>query len=658
MDRATLWTWLAAASVLLQAGASEVAVLPVAGPQAAAAVAVLQALRRGDPAPLLALPPETLVGGAALPDPLQPDLYRQWARLLPAAAERHPPALAAVEQALAGCVPQRAADRAFDRGRFEDFLDQLWSGASDPRRAVALALAGWSGAGELPEPGLPLAASRPPVLSRDAAGWRITAHWLLRLGADGRIAWQIRRAPGERVLTGAGAAVLAGERSARIVDADGSLRRLPPLPAMSQAILPVAVGGGGVWFNLQGSPVAWRSDLDTGEVLRLVLPEPPLAAPLIHGLHAWWLGRTTMARSVGAAVAGIVDHGLPVDGGWRLTEDRSGISLGDGTSWWRVPSLADSLAEETERDRTNLSARHFAAVSSAGGLGLRAALGMSQANDPALDRLARTPRDRALLAAARAPVVAGQRRIDPAQLSALGESDWEISLDPADALWRDSSAWRHRLTSRGWRLNQHSGDVPQTAGSGPVRSVSEPWSQEPLGLVLRRGRDQIVIDAPGRWRSSWDAGGFLAAPVVGIEIRGQAVVVSEGEGRALVLDAGSGVCLADLRPSQLTLIASQVAVLTSLPALVQVGPLGVGTRIEVLSPTGETSAALPRPARWVAGLGREAVIAFTDGTAAVWPGMRPVALPADLLNQHEPPVATRQGLVAGGRCWPWAAGAP
>lgn len=659
MDWANFSTWLAAAALAVPAGAAEVSALPIAGPQAASAVAVLQALRRGDPAPLLALPPETLVAGAALPDPLQPEVFRHWARLLLASAEPNPQALAAVQQVLVGCVAQRAADRAFDRGRFEDFLDHLWSSADDPRRAVAQALANWSGVGELPEPGLPMAGAAPPSNCLDAAGWRITAHWLLRLGADGRIAWQLRRAAGEQVVTGAGAAVLVAVRSARIVDAAGSLRQLPPLPALSPTILPMAVGGGGVWFNVPGEIIVWRLDLSTGGVLRLTLPEPPLAAPLIRGQQAWWLGRTTLARCVGGAVAGIVDHGLDVDGGWRLAEDRHGIVLGDGTAWWRIPSLADSLAEHADGDRVNLAARRFAAISREGGLGLRAALGSTNADDPALDRLARSPRDRALLAAARAPVIGGQRRIDPAQLIALGDSEWELSLDPADALWRDPGTWRHVLTARGWQVQrQSSGAIPETAGSSLVRTTSEPWTAEPLGLTLRRGRDRIVVEAPGRWRSAWDAGGFLAAPVVGIEVRGQAVVVSEGEGRAVVLDAGSGARIADLLPSQLTLIPSRVAVLTGLPALVQVGPLGVGTRIEVFSPEGETSSALPRPARWAAGLGREAIIAFADGTAAIWPGLRPVTLPADVLNQSEPPVATRQGLVAGGRCWPWAAGEP
>jgi hypothetical protein len=660
-----------AAVLALVGGLAAVEPLPIGGSQAEAVGHALIALTQGDAGPLTALPPAAWTAAVGWTDRGNPAVVRRWTTVLPQAltaipAERR----ATVVQALAALagdhaelaaaldlraapaaasVVRRAADRAFDRGRHEDFLDLAAAiGIDDGRLPVARAVAGWSAVGSLAAPAPPAPATvQPLAVAAGKAGWQVIATWLLRTDAAGRVAWQRRLLPGDQVATGAGAALVTGAAGTAVVAADGSEHALPPMPA---GVTPLAVAGGAAWFAWKDT--AWRVALDSGAWQPISLPELPLAPPLVAGGDAWWLGRRAIHHSRDGRIIASTDHGREVDGLWRLIAGVHGRFLVDGGgACFAIGDLdaALAVADAPARARLLLAAHRPAEALAAAGddpaLRLRAGIALGRP-DPAD---ARTAQDRVLFALA-------TRAGDDALATAIaGHDDLILTSDPSDALWRDPVTWDHRLTSRAWRLAHVASALPSTASSSPVVATAQA-APPPLTVAVERRRDRLSIaagDAAGRlWQTTWDTADFLAMPVVAAEDRGTAIVVCEGESRAVVVDRRTGLRSFVVSPRQRTVVAGQVAVLPGIATLVQAAPIGVGTRLDVIDARSERSEPLPRPARWVVGLGREAVIAFADGTAAAWPGLRPIELPADLLRARQT-VATADGIVADGRLWAW-----
>jgi hypothetical protein len=632
------------------------------GAEAAQVAAILVGLGRGDPGPLLAAPPAVLAAPVAWPDPDQAGLERRWSELLPQALARLSPEAGA--RALAALPPPRdlasaldrlpalaavavvraAADRAFDRGQAEDFLHLAARiGLRDARTPVARTAAGWADPDGLPAPG-PVApavawTAREP---RDVGGWAVIPGWLLRKDPAGRVAWQFRLPQRARTVVGAGAAVVAAGTAAWVIDVAGAVRALPPLP---MGATPVAVAGGAAWFLTTGTAVpAWRLELASGAWAAIPLPEPALAAPLVRGADAWWLGRRAIHHSRGGVVRARLDHGLAVDRRWRWDTTRAGLL--DPETWrlHLVPGWSDAsdardqalacLAAHRPADAAAAAAR---APEATADLAVRIGLALGR---PAteLAPLAVSHRDRLLLAWLQGGAL---------PLSADGGP---LSTDPADLLWTDPASWNHRV--RAEALNQRH-ELPQWSDlvAGLVEQAPMPAPAAPMP-GLRRGEDRLTITTPA-WSVSWDAWDSVAAPVVSVAVRGAAVLVVEGEARCTVLDAVTGGRLWQGTARLAAADPGQAAWVPRLAVWAQAGPPGLGRHLDVLGPGGDRRVpSRSAPIRWIAALADALVICHQDGTAIRWPGLEPIALPSGLTAAADV-VATPAGLATGDSLWPW-----
>ncbi len=241
--------------------AAEPEPLAAQGDQVAAIHHALQALTRGDPAPLAALPAATFRAPIGIADPVDAGLLRRWTAFLPQAIARAPePGRTAVIQALdalflaaagsdgsaqerlapdflpapaAIAVLRRQADRSFDRGDLAAFLAiAAWlegTGADDAslhgRRMAARNLAGLVPDHEADLPILAVLPSRRPsmpspgpVPATDGTGaamrWRRLGVWLAAVDHRDAVLWQRAVDRQAETVCGPGGAVYDGERRA------------------------------------------------------------------------------------------------------------------------------------------------------------------------------------------------------------------------------------------------------------------------------------------------------------------------------------------------------------------------------------------------------------------------------------------------------------
>jgi hypothetical protein len=476
----------------------------------------LIALSTGDTAPLESLPAEVFTRPMALADEHDPDLARRWTASLPATVARWEGAprdrvLASLDgrfrslgvemddakrAALAvNLLPAPAAEaclaalanRAFDRGRFTDFLampDRLPVAAPDPRRAVALRLSGRGPEVDeslrLSPPGLPrpIDATPPSETPGITVFWRVLPGWLLACDPWGQVAWQYRVDKLATVLPGNGAALVWDGSGLRVVDETGAVTRLKPLPARTRML---AVAGGAAWFA--SGTRGWRLVLKTQEVRALDLGDEALAPPLVRGSQSLWLTPRQLALFDDDRLVQRLDHGLPAAADWKMAADRAGpcVVAPDGRAW-RLESLAEQLAHGKPLDQARLlmKARRFqevvdlldktAATPEEQEVLLRAYAGLGperidKLGDRAM-KLATTPRALALVLIARVlalkPVQSADTvlyqhctatnglapRLKELCSFASANAELEFTLD-AGALGDNPESWVHRVTGRG-----------------------------------------------------------------------------------------------------------------------------------------------------------------------------------------------------------------
>ncbi len=336
--------------------ASAVEPLPTAGSEQTAVVHALITLAQGDPDALVALPGHLIDEAPAVVDPVDAALARRWTTLLPAAIARLPPArqtavLTALDVRLAqagpGALPwdylpapaatravAKAAAQAFDHGNFRAAL--AWEPSGD-RAAAALSLLHTV----LPLPALP---------QRGEGLWSSTMlqniimvagdGWLFGLDPVGRVQWQRRCERQAQIVVGEDAALLVETAGAAVIAADGTARRLPPLPAFAK---PWGVTAACAWFV--AGTTAWRVTLSVPLAATTVdLIEPPLGPPVMQGDRAWWLTRKHLLTTESARIVDRLPHLLELSSNAILGRHPHGAVIRDHQSWWRVGSRAAAAA--------------------------------------------------------------------------------------------------------------------------------------------------------------------------------------------------------------------------------------------------------------------------------------------------------------------------
>lgn len=702
--------------------------LPLQGDAVAQVTGALMRLSAGDTAPLEALPIDCFLRPPARPTGDDPDLTRAWTADLPAALARLDPGartraltrldavyrthaaasgtgdrprLAAALLPAPSAVAEltRAADLAFDHGRFADYLGMAallaqadHAPIQDRRRADVATLLSGRGpqidAGlRLAEPGLPQisAATAQADDTRLAVAWTAVPGWVLAADPWGRVRWQYRVDRRAIVTAGPGAALVSDSRGLRALLDDGSIHPLPPLPLGAQML---AVAGGAAWFAT--GPRAWRLDLADGGLLPIDLGDTPLAAPLVRGRQSLWLLAQELVLVEDGRPFHRLRHGLPAIAGWRLAADRSQpLVLSPEGRAWRLEALAEQLPRldavararlllRAERPQDALTALGDDATPAGRNVALSAhvALGLPHvaAADTTLDQLAVTAQDRVRLAAARL-LAAGRDPFTQADATLTAEAvsggDLLLTGDAAD-LARDPAEWAHACSLAAWRdrgqppspaidLMQPCVDTAEATTLPDETQATAPDGgvlYRTLRYRLFRELDQAVLtchDAAGtvRWRHRWRAPSFLSAPSLGLDLHQGVAVVNEGGSHLRCLAGDTGRLLGVFATGRSEVTASQL-VLVSAGRLAFLAPLGIADHLVLLSRDGsEEFIPLASPGRWLLPVSDQVVVLGLDGVARILPGAKVCPLPPMLTTSPLPPAVQADGLVLDGRLWRW-----
>lgn len=701
-------------------------------------------LSRGDTSAVEALPIEAFLDPVARPDPQHAGLARRWTMALPAALARLDPAartralirLDARYHTLAGnrsgverarlasaFLPApdamkdllRASDRAFDLGRFDDYLGMAWllaaSGRTEDdvrRQEVALQLSGLGpqvdASLHLASPGTPVPTAAtgvvPRVVSRNhlVMRWLVVPGWVLACDPFAQVVWQYRVDRLAQVTTGPGAVMVRDSSGLRALADDGTVTVLPPLPSGATVL---TIAGGAAWFATGDR--AWRLVLASNTIQALDLAAPPLGAPIVRGPQSLWLTARELLLFDGERLLHRFQHRLPAASGWHLGIDGDRPLVLDGESrTWRLESFSDQFDRLSGADRAELllQARRPAEALTLLGeplderarkVALRAhlatAAGRVSLKKAAVLALCRSEQDSALvlltnLGAGEPPDRGPLRRVldalpatapDAEALDHLAKKDPALLLsDVLSDLADDPTLWDHACSGSAWtrwRLNHL---VIPTPGDGPlVRMEAE---QVAVGnatttrLVdgtltvgdrlyrLDRGIDAISLTCHAQsgallWRHRWRPLTFLSAPSQSLEVRADAVLVLEGGMRLNVFDPLLGVRRGTFVIEDLG--SGTAHVLTS--SLAIVGPLGIDNVITLLTEHGPgMRIPLDSPARWVVAIGDHLLVKGRDGVARLYPGGRTIDLPADLKRSTTPPSVSRDGLHLATTMWRWA----
>jgi hypothetical protein len=729
--------WIVAAT--LGAGDVPMTVRPLAmsGAGLEAVDHALIRLARGDTSAVEALPVEAFLDPVARPDAQHDGLARRWTMALPVALARLDPVarahaltrLNARYQTLAGdrrgserarlasaFLPapdalkdlQRAGDRAFDLGRFDDFLGMTYllaaggQNADDPRRQqVALQLSGLGpqvdASLRLPSPGTPVPSAGNGVMVRGhlAMRWVVVPGWVLACDPFGEVVWQYRVDRLAQVTTGPGAVMVRDSTGLRAVTDDGSVTILPPLPS-GAAVLTIA--GGAAWFAT--GERAWRLVLADGSIHALDLAAPPLGAPVVRGSQSLWLTARDLLLFDGDRLIHRFQHGLPASSGWRLGVDgERPLVLAEDQRSWRLESIAEQLARlhgnakatlllQARRIDEALAVLGEPADDEARHLALRAHLMRGPAAVASQrERLlawATTAQDRALVAVAEMPQVPRDFWLEnrltpgtqpPANYRLLDEC---AAGDPAIRLTTqimelgdDPTTWDHLFTGAAWTRWRTSRGRPVFHGAGPrVVEPSEPapanavepqrngdgtWQAGEQVIRLERSIDRLAIICHGRdgallWRQQWRPADYLAAPSQTIDVREDDVLVSEGGQRLSAFAREHGRLRVRFSADELGsgtpyVISGRLAV---------IGPLGIDTTLTVIDALQQrTMITLPSPKRWALPFWDQLLVVMHDGSARLYPGGKEVTLPRELTQSRQAPLMTNDGLVLDGRLWRW-----
>ncbi len=743
-----LWICSAAGAVLTAAEPPGTLVLPLpvagAGDRRAADIDhALIALSAGDTGPLDALADEEFSAPLALPDKDHPELARRWTLALPVAVARlAAPArehvLSNLDARFASALPAHAdeeararvaarflpapaavralgvrADRAFDLGRFDEFLgiarlrDLAGGGLGDDQRRDAVA-ATLSGRGpdvdeglRLQTPGLPRPTSALPLPGAGglSVAWTVLPGWVLACDPWGGVLWQFRTERAAQVLTGPGAALVRDSQGVRALDEGGAVRELPALPPGARVW---SVAGGAAWFST--GTQAWRLDLIGRGVARLDLAGEPLAAPLVRGDESLWLTAREVALFAHDRPVQRLRHGLPAGAGWCLGADRTHplVIAPDGQRW-RLESLAEQLAAGTPMARARLllaAGRPEEALVALAGVAkdadsdaMRLRAHLARGSRHAAERadellaLAATPQQRATVHQA---VLAGldaadlgRRATEEQAVAALGDAHGQVLLAGPGATvdWSDDPrGWAHVLTGAGARSARtgpsstalfarpaHTwsriaatptalADAAASGTDGERRQDDGGYAYRGQVVHLASGiaRKEVQVHAPDgtlRWWRRWDALSGLQAPGVALVLRDDAVIVLEGQARLTALDLATGATLAQLDLPAGVELPGEITVLGH-DHIAVLGPLGLNRRLDLVTAGGYRSIALPSPARWLVAWGGGALVYGEDGVARSFPSGATIALPAPLATVAAP-LLSEAGLRSGSLLFPW-----
>ena len=584
----------------------------------------------------------------------------------------------------------------------------------DTRAEVARALSGRAAAVdpslELSPPGTPLPALAPLSERAPRLGvrWAVVPGWLLACDPWGLPLWQYRVDRSARVTTGDGAALVEDSQGLRALSDQGAITALPPLPAGAHAL---AVSGGAAWFSAAGQ--GYRFDLASAAIARLALGEEPCGAPLVRGGRSLWLLPRELLLFDGDQRIAHLRHGLPVERGWRLSGlgSQALIIALDG-SLWRLESLAEQLnhAAPGEQGRLLVAAGRYqeailrlagapaALTADERALLLQAHLGLGPrhaaahlnelialAGDAHAELLVRQCAYGGFAAAGDA---AGEHQagVQAAAVARLAQTAPDEAFSPCTLLPGTTSdfseppgLWPHTLSGRGYlrALNElHGSALPTLDLAEPVVAEAVPatvadgapaleehraadGSTAYRGRVLRltstiERKDLRCFERDGAllWRHRWVALPSLVAPGTLVTCRGAAVFVVEGQRRVRAFDLSSGALLAEHALDQASTVGVDFCLLPG-ARLVQLGPPGVGTRLEFLDLPTTPAVTLPAPARWLLALAGAAVVCLQDGSVLAYPGGTAVALPAALRARAQAPTLCAAGRLAGAQLYRW-----
>ena len=732
----------------LTAGDAPPSVRPLAMSGAALEVVdhALIRLARGDTSAVEALPLEAFLDPVARPDAKYDGLARRWTMALPAALARLEPEvraraltrLDARYQTLAGnrsgaerahlasaFLPApnalkdlaHAGDRAFDLGRFDDYLGIAYllaaSGRSDvdPRRQqVALQLSGLGpqvdASLHLPAPGTPVPSGGKGVVPRGhlAMRWLVVPGWVLACDPFGEVVWQYRVDRLAQVTTGPGAVMVRDSTGLRALADDGTVTTLPPLPS-GAAVLTIA--GGAAWFAT--GERAWRLVLADGSIQALDLAAPPLGAPVVRGSQSLWLTAGDLLLFDDDRLIHRFQHRLPAVNGWYLGVDgERPVVMADDQRSWRLESIADQLARLDGVARAELlvrAGRFDDALQTLGeprtdaerSVTLRAHLSQGPAHMVSLGDAAFawcvTTQDRALVLLARLAATTDGKALRAAQATIPTLPEALTALDTVTAqeptLWltdqgRDlgvePASWDHACTGRAWQewrtARATTPTVPTFMEDGPL--VEPQALAAPPGLralttdsAVRQGDGSLLLGSRSfRLERSLDAmlitchgsDGILRwrhrwRPPSFLSAPSQTIDIRDGV--VLVIEGGLrlNVFDADLGTRRATFVVDDLGSGTPFvlgETLALVGPLGVDSQFTLVDSHGIVRTnAMPAPARWSLVLNHLLLVLGQDGVARLMPSGRVVQLPVELTRSRIPPRACADGLILDDRLWRW-----
>jgi hypothetical protein len=737
------WLILLVTSAALAAGEVPLATRPLAlaGTALETVDHALISLAQGDTSAVEALPIEAFLDPVARPDAQITGLSRRWTLSLLAALARldgtaraqalhrldtryrtlaetqdanERPRLASAFLPAPTAVSDltQALDRAFDLGRFGDYLGMaellgpITPAADARRREVAVRLSGLGpqvdATMRLPPPGSPLpsASHGEAPNGQLALRWAIMPAWVLACDPFGQVVWQYRVDRLALVTTGPGAVLVHDSTGLRALDERGTLTTLRPLPS-GAAVL--AVAGGCAWFATGDR--AWRLGLADGVLNALPLDAPPLGAPLVRGPQSLWLTARELLLFDQDRLVHRFQHRLPAASGWHLgAEGERPLVVGQDGRVWRLESFTDQLTRlhGVERAELLIQARRYDEALAAVGepvddrarqVALRAHLGIAgghvTAKTPNVLTLCRSEQDFALVLltnlAAGDPMQIGPLRrvidrlpataLDADALDHLTAKDPTLLLtDQAENFGDDTANWDHACTGAAWsRWRRAPAPVPVPTDQGPLVlaeavSTTDPLAtlnatRQPDGAIafgdrlyrLERSLDAISVTCQDRsgvllWRHRWRPTSFLSAPSQSMEVRAGCVLVLEGGLRLSAFDVDLGVRRGSFTVDEL---GSGTTYLLN-NGLAIVGPLGVDNTLTLVDERGTNrTIPLPSPARWVVALGSSLLVQGQDGIARLYPAGRAVTLPTPLARSHLAPRATSDGLVLAGSLWRW-----
>lgn len=333
-----------------------------------------RALQEGSPQSddMRTLDSRLLLGHYGWPHPDDPQLLQRWSRALAQAIHqhrRHPSLLNSLERALqreldegsadplrlaAAFLPaplaqqylQRAAEQAFDRGAFSDYLgyhgllaevghtqlDAEPSGKQRQELAWAWlhsnpAQSWWP---QIPPPGPAtplrehhLTAWVPHHADAGAVRWHLHNHRLMGVDPLNRTLWQRSLDRRARVWTGSGAALVSHGDTLQRIDEQGHASDL----VMPTDIAILGIYGGFIW--LQGREYMYRLAIDAAPdtYQRFRLPVATIGPPIVRGKRSLWLSDHEYLLVDGDTLIARYLHGQDIDQEWRL-EQGSLPSLG------------------------------------------------------------------------------------------------------------------------------------------------------------------------------------------------------------------------------------------------------------------------------------------------------------------------------------------